>query len=136
MEMKDTSRKKKRLLVLYLILGKLGVHRLFAGKYITGAVFLLVGGVAIVLNSMNVRFAYIAEIASAIITAADLYLICSGRFKDRDGNPVSCAAAKSERSGEDAGAKTMFINKINNIMYVAGGAAIYIGFCMIYHFAF
>jgi TM2 domain-containing membrane protein YozV len=137
MEINDTSTKKSRLaMILYLILGKLGVHRFYVGKYITGAVFLLVGGAAVILNVMDIRFAFIAEIVSAVIVAADMYLICSGRFKDKNGNPIVTIVSISEGNGTKEKEKSSFIEKINKVMYISAGAAIYIVFCLIYSFAF
>lgn len=58
-------------LVLCLLVGYLGIHRFYVGKWITGIIWLLTGGVA----GLGVIF--------------DFVMIVIGAFRDSEGNPVS-----------------------------------------------
>jgi TM2 domain-containing membrane protein YozV len=68
--MYDSSEKKLTLFLLCCIFGFLGLHRFYAGKYLTGALMLVTAG------------------GAGVWMLVDLALIIMGRFSDRDGLPV------------------------------------------------
>lgn len=74
-----SSKSKSTTFLLCYFLGALGVHRFYLGKLITGLLMLLTGG------------------GLMLWWILDLYLIATGRLKDKQGNDLSVAQPYADR---------------------------------------
>lgn len=79
--------KKSSLLTLFLCLvfGQFGAHRFYVGKYITGVIYLLIGGTSVVMDIMGFGYAFIAKIVFALLIIIDTYALYSDGFTDSKG---------------------------------------------------
>lgn len=122
----DISKKSPMItLILCLLFGKLGAHRFYVGKYVTGVIYLLVGGTSIVFDLFGFGYAFIANIVYMLFILVDIYALYSNTFTDSKGKVV----VESDVLVYDSEAQRnqiLFDRKLNKILVILAGIAIYI----------
>lgn len=135
-EDEDISEKSQMLtLILALLFGKLGLHRFYVGKYVTGVIYLIIGGTSIVLDVLGWGYAFLVQVVYLIFIALDVYALYSESFTDGKGRIIG----DSKTLVYDTLAQReqiLFDQKMNKIMCIVGGAGFYIGYLLVRHFVF
>ena len=85
----NSSEKKLTLLLLCWLFGLFSLHRFYTGKYLTGAVQLLMLGLAVVLGFFKVKIlSAIPASAFLLWWVIDVLRIIMGKFTDKEGRPI------------------------------------------------
>lgn len=88
-EDEDISNKSQMItLILCLLFGRLGLHRFYVGKYITGVFYLLLGGTSIVLDVFGWSYAFLVQVILLIFMSFDVYALYSDSFTDGKGRII------------------------------------------------
>jgi TM2 domain-containing membrane protein YozV len=123
----DMSQKNQIVaLMLCVLFGNLGIHRFYVGKYITGAILLVVGGTSIVAKVLGFGYAFIAIIASFIVLALDVYALYSDSFTDGKGKLVIGCEKNLVYNTLEEREQKLFVSKLDKIMCIMFGIAAYI----------
>ncbi len=132
----DISNKSQMItLLLTLIFGNLGLHRLYVGKYITGVIYLIIGCTSIVLDVLGLGYALIVQVVYLIFIALDVYALYSDSFTDGKGRIVGDSKSLVYDTLEQR-EQILFDKKLNKIVCILLGAVFYIGYLLVNHFVF
>jgi len=115
-----SNKSQLKTLVYLLIFGKLGIHRFYVGKYITGLLFLLVGVTQAVLRFVKgPDFLSISVgLLSLFMFFVDIILIYTDKFTDKEGCFVLGAERIAIIEGEGDFEKLRFISKIDKFALI------------------
>jgi len=123
----DISKKSPTItLLLCLVFGPLGAHRFYAGKYITGLIYFIIGGTTTVLRFFGIGWAFIAVIACMLMVLIDLYAIYSDSFTDSKGKIITSAEKTLIYDSFEEREKIIFIDKLNKLIAILSALAVYI----------
>ena len=132
----DISNKSQMItLVLCVLLGRLGVHRFYVGKYITGLIFLVVGSTSIILDLFGLGYAFIAQVAFLILIAIDIYGLYSDSFTDSKGKVLGESKTLVYDNLQQR-EQILAEQKLNKIMCILLGVAAYIIYLVISNYVF
>lgn len=132
----DISDKSQMLtLILCLLFGKLGLHRFYVGKYITGVFYLLLGGTSIVLDVLGWGYALLVQVIYLIFIALDVYALYSDSFTDGK-DRIICGTKTLVYDTLAQREQILFDRKMNKIICILVGVVLYIGYLLVNHFAF
>ncbi len=130
-DQEDISKKSPMIaLILCLLFGKLGAHRFYVGKYVTGVIYLLVGGTSIIFDIFGFGYAFLANIVYMLFMLVDIYALYSNTFTDGRGKVVM----ESDVLVYDSEAQRnqiLFDRKLNKIIIILVGIAAYIAYMII-----
>lgn len=127
----DISKKSPMItLILCLLFGKLGVHRFYVGKYVTGVIYLLVGGTSIVFDVLGFGYAFLANIIYMLFMLVDLYALYSNTFTDGN-SKVVMESDVLVYDNEAQRNQILFDRKLNKIIIILVGIAAYIAYLII-----
>lgn len=123
-------------LILCLLLGQIGAHRFYVGKYFTGVLFLIVGGTSLILDILGVGYAFVASIIYLIIMILDVYALYSDSFTDKLGRLVigSSKALVYENLVERE--NIIFEEKLNKIVCILVGIIGYVVYFLLRRYLF
>lgn len=113
-------------LFLCLLFGRIGAHRFYVGKYLSGLIFLLIGGTSIVLDLFGFGYSFIVQILYFIILILDIYALYSDNFTDSDGKLVVGKSNLITYDTFEEREKLLFIEKLDKIICICIFFVIYV----------
>lgn len=132
----DISDKSQMItLLLALIFGRLGLHRFYVQKYVTGVIYLLIGGTSIVLDILGWGYAFMVQVVYLIFIVLDVYALYSDSFTDGKGRIVGGSKTLVYETLAQR-EQILFDRKVNKVLCILLGVVFYIGYLLVNHFVF
>lgn len=128
-----SSKNQMVALILCVLFGNLGIHRFYVGKYITGAILLVVGSTSIVAKVLGFGYAFIAIIASFIVLALDTYALYSDSFTDSKGKLVIGSQKNLVYNTLEEREQKLYLAKLDKAMCLVFGIAAFILYYLVFN---
>jgi TM2 domain-containing membrane protein YozV len=132
----DDISSKSQLVTLFLCLffGRLGAHRFYVGKYITGTIYLLCGTTSIVMDVLGYWPALFLRVICIGLILFDLYALYSDSFTDKQDRLVLGKEKALVYDTYKERDKILFEDKLNKIMLILCGIAFYLIYFLVLHY--
>ena len=135
-EDEDISNKSQMItLILCLLFGKLGLHRFYVGKYITGIIYLLLGSITIIFDVFGWGYAFLVQLIFLFLIALDVYALYSESFTDGKGRIIGESKTLVYETFTQR-EQILFDRKANKIIIILVGVVLYIGYLLFSHYVF
>jgi hypothetical protein len=89
--------------------------QIYAGKYLSACIFLLIGGTSIVLDVLGFGYAFLVQVLYLIIMALDVFALYSESFTDSNGKIIASNSMTLVYSSLEEREKMLFVDKLNKI---------------------
>lgn len=126
-EDKDISNKSQMItLILLILFGSLGAHRIYVGKFATGILIIVLSSIIAFTDYLGVGYSFIFKTAYMLFILIDMYALYSDSFTDSKGLLVVGKSKTLIYDSYEEREKIIFEEKLNKIMLFCLAIAAYL----------